>query len=221
MTQMTKKQIEAALKAGIIDQAQADAMRADLGQRADTPQNLNTPDVKTVQDVAYIGDEENMRFVRSFSDVFISIGLGILGIGLFTFAGILGGGFGFLAGAVIIWLMCEFFGRKKRAHLPTLILALTFLVFVHAGLSDLINFAGSNGVAAALVTILAMVLFYWRFRLPFSIALIALSCVFLVFALFGRAVPSGVLMLLSGLSLFVMGLVYDSRDTGRKTRFAD
>lgn len=68
---------------------------------------------------ALIGDEENMRFVRSFSDVFIAIGIGLFAMGMFSAIGIFGGGVGYLVGAGLLWLMCEYFGRKKRAHLPT------------------------------------------------------------------------------------------------------
>lgn len=224
MSRMTKDQIEAALKAGIINQDQADKMRAELEASAvvaDMGLEATPSETSENSEIAYIGDEENMRFVRSFSDVFIAIGLGILGVGLFTFAGMAGGGFGFLLGIPLIWLMCEYFGRKKRAHLPTLILALMYLLFVHAAMSALIDLPSAKGVAPALVTILAMLVFYWRFRLPFSIALIALSCVILVFALFHEAISSGTLMLLSGFALFVSAVAYDMRDTDRKTRFAD
>jgi len=207
MTNMTPEQISEALRAGIIDADQARNMRA---------QYKTEPDAQS----ALIGDEEHMRFVRSFSDVFISIGIGLLALGMFSSIGIFGGGIGYLAGAGLLWLMCEYFGRKKRAHLPTLLLAFAYLIFVHTGLSAVLDM-GHSGLVPALVTLLAMLLFYWRFRLPFAVALIALSLIMIVFAVLGGTIPAGLLMVLSGLALFVAAIVYDSRDTDRKTRFAD
>ncbi len=213
MTEMTPEQIDKALKAGIIDAAQAKNMLA---------KNMTAkPDVNGPDQTALVGDEENMRFVRSFSDVFIATGIGLLSLGLYASIGIFGGGFGYLVGAGLIWLMCEYFGRKKRAHLPTLLLALAYLLFVHKGFSAVLDFGAAPGIAPAVITIFAMLLFYWRFKLPFSIALIAISLVILVFALLGGTIPTGILLLLCGLALFAVALGYDARDTGRQTRFAD
>jgi len=220
MTKMTPDQIDKALKAGIIDASQAkdmmakDMMAKDMMAKLDV--NAPQPD-----QAALIGDEENMRFVRSFSDVFIATGIGLLSLGLYASVGIFGGGFGYLVGAGLIWLMCEYFGRIKRAHLPTLLLALAFLLFVHKGLSNLLDFGAMLAVVPAVITIMAMLLFYWRFKLPFSVALIAISLVILVFALLGGTIATGILLLLSGLALFGTALSYDTRDTGRLTRFAD
>ena len=121
MTDMTPKQISKALEAGIIDAAQAKALRKKLA----IPNSHPEPNLQA----ALIGDEENMRFVRSFSDVFISNGIGLLALGMFTSIGIFGGGISYLAGAALLWVMCEYFGRKKRAHLPTLLLAFAYLIF--------------------------------------------------------------------------------------------
>jgi len=216
MTDMTPKQISKALGAGIIDAAQAKALNAKAMRAKSKP--------KPNHQSALIGDEENMRFVRSFSDVFISIGIGLLALGMFTSIGIFGGGAGYLGGATLLWVMCEYFGRKKRAHLPTLLLAFAYLIFVHRGLGAVLDMGGSglmSDLVPSIVTLLAMLLFYWRFRLPFSIALIALSLILIVFAVLGGTVADGLLMVASGLALFLAAIAYDSRDTDRKTRFAD
>ncbi len=211
MTNMTPEQITKALDAGIIDAAQAKAMRSKI-----------KPSSKPVQDIdaAVIGDEENMRFVRSFSDVFIAIGIGLLVLGLFATIGMFGGGALYLGGAGVLWLMCEYFGRKRRSHLPTLLLAFAFLIFVHKGLSAVLDM-GQSAIIPSIVTLLAMLLFYWRFRLPFAVALIALALIMIVFSLLGGTVPAGILMIVSGLALFGAAILYDMRDTARKTRFSD
>ncbi|PHR93668.1 MAG: hypothetical protein COA69_03270 [Robiginitomaculum sp.] len=202
MTDMTPKQIDAALEAKILTKKQAKAMRAKLSSVRD-------------EDAALIGNEEDMRFLRSFSDVFISIGIGLLSLGVFAVCGMFGGGAMYLLGAGALWMMAEYFGRIKRAHLPTLLIALAFLIFVHTGAGAVIS------VFPAFITLGAMLVFYWRFKLPFSIALIAISLVILVYSFVHNIVPVGAFMMLSGVGLFLAALAYDSKDTGRLTRFAD
>ena len=186
MTDMTLEQIEAALAAGILSPAQAKAMKT-KAMKAKVARTdafgADMPSRKPLRDAALIGDEENMRFVRSFSDVFIAIGIGLLCLGIYATIGMFGGGALFLAGAGLIWLMCEYFGRIKRAHLPTLLLAFAFLIFVHTGVAAVLPGQASNAVVPALITLGAMLVFYARFRLPFCMALIALSLIILAFAI--------------------------------------
>lgn len=207
---MTPEQIEKALDAGIITKQQAKAMGA-TGPLATSVEST-------------IGQEDNMRFLRSFSDVFIGLGLIILMLGLSGLVAMSGGGALFLAAAIGVAVLADYFGRKKRAHFPTLILALTFLIFAQRGFAALI---GGSGTLAALITAGAMGLFYWRIRLPFCVALIALALLYLLFAVLGDIAPGltksnlGVVLLLSGLAVFGGALAYDVQDTHRRTRFAD
>jgi len=209
MTDMTPEQITKALEAGIISEAQAKTMRGKAGV-ADT-------------NLAQIGNEDEMRFLRSFSDVFISIGVGIFAFGLSVFAGLMGGGISFLLAAAAMWLMAEYFGRKKRAHLPTLITALAFLIFIQRGVHVVLG----GDIITAMITLGAMLLFYWRIRLPFCIALIALAGLYLAAALVNKIAPEflsaqfGLGLFLSGVIIFAVALAYDMRDKHRTTRFAD
>jgi len=210
---MTEEQIKAALDAGIIDAKQAAAMRS-----------ANLPRAANDKTESVIGNEDDMRFVRSFSDVFIAIGIGLFALGLWGLGGILGGGTSYLLAAGAMALMAAYFGKKKRQHLPTLITALAFLLFTQAGLGQLI---GGSGIMTALITIAAMVAYYAFIRLPFCIALIAISLIFLFFALAEQYLP-GMLegnrswfFVIAGLSTFAAALWYDMRDLHRTTRFAD
>ena len=214
MTDMTPKQITEALEAGIITPSQAEAMRAKYST-AET-------------DRAQIGNEDEMRFLRSFSDVFIAIGVGIFAAGLSVVAGIFGGGISFLGAAAVMWIVAEYFGRKKRAHLPTLITALAFLIFVQRGSIAVLGDIGFGGdVVTALITLGAMLLFYLRIRLPFCIALIAVAALYLAGSIVNGIAPEflqnqfGIGLLLSGLVIFAAALLYDMNDKHRTTRFAD
>lgn len=214
MTDMTPDQITKALEAGIISEVQAETMRAKAGV--------------TDNDRAVIGDEDEMRFLRSFSDVFIAIGVGLFAVGLTVVAKLFGSGISFLLAAAVMWIMAEYFGRKKRAHLPTLITALAFLIFVQRGAGGVLGDMGLGGdIVTALITLGAMLLFYLRIRLPFCIALIALAGLYVAGAIANQIVPeflrqhSGIALFLSGLVIFAVALIYDMRDKHRTTRFAD
>lgn len=204
---MTPRQIDEALAAGIITTEQAGAMRAEA------------------VNAAVIGDEDNMRFFRSFSDVFIGIGIGLFALGLSFLSALFGGGVYYLISAAVMALLAAYFGRKKRQHFPTLITALAFLYFTHKGVGGLI--AGGSGVISALITIAAMVGYYAFVRLPFCIALIAISVIYLVFTLAGTLAPDAVagnrswLFVACGLATLVVAIIYDMKDTQRRTRFAD
>lgn len=106
MSDMTPEQIQKSLDAGIITQAQADAMRVKYADKTTT--SLESPDS------AVIGNEDDMRFVRSFSDVFIAIGVGLLALGLSVTAALFGGGVSFLGAALVMAILAEYFGKRKR-----------------------------------------------------------------------------------------------------------
>ena len=142
MTRLTPEQIDAAEAAGIIPPKQAKAMRADLA--ADDPSRTTAPSEPT------IGDEDNLRFLRSFGDVFIGVGLVLLALGVSAVVGLFGGGAVFLLAAAGAFGLAEYFGHHKRAHFPTLITALAFLIFVQAGLSGITAIAAGYHHSLAL-----------------------------------------------------------------------
>jgi hypothetical protein len=222
-SQMSAEQIQKALEAEIISPEQADAMRSSLKNTLqNAPQGHNS--VATPLETSQIGNEENLRFLRSFSDVFIAIGLIILGFGAAGLVRLVGGGVVNIVAALACFLFALYFGRKLRAHLPTLILSLAFLFFTQAGAQYLF---GGSGIIAASVTLFAMAVFYVFIRLPFCIALIAVSVLYLVFALLRYIVPSllvnqtGAVLMVCGFIIFCLALFYDTKDFHRQTRFSD
>lgn len=222
-TQMSRDQIDAAEAAGILSPKQAKAMRSELAGR-DPDEIVKPTKTPLASDGPVIGNEDNLRFLRSFGDVFIGVGLVLLALGVSAVVAILGGGPIFLVAAAGAYGLAEYFGRYKRAHFPTLITALAFLLFIQTGLSSL---AALSGILAALITVTAMAIFYIRIRLPFCIALIAIALLYLLFALLGQVAPDllrnqfGWVLVFSGLTIFTAALLYDRQDSHRRTRFAD
>ena len=210
MTDMTPDQIKAALEAGIITQQQADKM------------------LSAAEPVSEIGNEEDMRFMRSFSDVFIAMGLFLLSVGFLIFGGFADAPLVFLAGAVVMFLFANHFGRKRKQNLPTLVCALSYLWFVQLGFSGLSeNFPAGPDIAVAVITFLAMLLFYWRIRLPFCMALMAIALLYLFYTIVFSAAPDfarsnlGWVFLFGGLATILIAIRYDMRDPERVTRFSD
>ncbi len=218
MTDMTPDQIKAALDAGIISKDQADRMLGKVGASVKT----------AAEPVAEIGNEEDMRFMRSFADVFIAMGLFLLSVGFLIIGRMLGGSYMFLGGAAIMFLFANHFGRKRKQNLPTLVCAFSYLWFVQLGMSDLIgDLPVGPDIAVASVTFLAMLVFYWRIRLPFCMALMAIALLYLFYTIVFSAAPDfarsnlGWVFLLGGLATIAVAIIYDMRDPERVTRFSD
>jgi hypothetical protein len=150
--------------------------------------------------------QENLRFLANFNDIFITIGLVILFFGITALIGsasmssilasgsILSGLIVTLPVAGLAWLMMEYFCARRRLLLPSMALAVIFVMFITAGAIVLgASFVGQNamsdnfnlegvldrggwfGVFIFASAFAASLAIFLRFRLPFSLALAALS----------------------------------------------
>ena len=107
---MDQRDIDAAKQAGILDESKAAELTAFFKDR----RLPNTGDVT---------EEQTLRFLSNFNDIFISIGLVILSIGVMMASGALLGGSGnaFVILApilVVMWLLLEYFAGRRRLVLP-------------------------------------------------------------------------------------------------------
>jgi hypothetical protein len=234
----SENDIEAAVAAGALSPDAAGALRNYVSAQRSAP----------------AVDEEHFRLITGFNDIFVGIASAIL---LFSVAWI-GQSFGTKIGgdgpspfagllvAATAWGLAEFFTRKRRMALPSIILLLAFTVGVLAtafsaivlavgeqafeeserGLS--LVFAASAAIAAG-----ATVLHWRRFRVPITIAAGAATVVGLVLALVAFAIGDGVgngdrlqtVMLVSalvlGLAVFLFAMRWDASDPRRETRRSD
>ena len=85
-------------------------------------------------------DDEQLRFISGFSDIFVTIGLamflGAIGYFALSSAGRIGM---WVAIAVTAWLLAEFFTRLRRMALPSIVLLIVFAVAVFMGASSFIG----------------------------------------------------------------------------------
>jgi hypothetical protein len=141
-------------------------------------------------------DDEQLRFISGFSDIFVTIGLAMFLGAIGYFAQQAGGRLGtWIAIAVTSWLLAEFFTRIRRMALPSIVLLIVFAigVFLDAGYllgaamikpGVAINTASSVAgsilgldpgqpmalAGAAFVTVLLTAVHYRRFQVPITIA---------------------------------------------------
>ena len=224
---ITEQTLEAAVDQGILTPAQVARLHA-LSQTA--PTSDREP-----------ADDEKLRFITGFSDIFVTLGLV-----LFT------GALGYLTQqvmghamwavlAAVAWLLAEFFTRRRRMALPSIALLIVFTGSVFLGTAWVVH-GLSTGVAAhdpfeatgaltlslaALTTVVMAAIHYRRFQVPITIAA---GTAALVAALWGLIVLvdekfaetySIAVLLVSGLGVFVLAMRFDSSDPERVTRRTD
>ena len=225
----SESDIEAAVAAGVLTREAASALRAHASaERAG-------PGV----------DEEDIRLVTSFNDIFVSIASmlvigAVFGLG-FTLAPV----WAFAATAITAWGLSEYFTRKRRMALPSIILLVAYvgalfgfvltlfygatngelLIEVGNGQSEIRSFASTAAAAAGIAAAGAWV--HWRrFRVPITVAAGAGALTVLAVALVKAAFPDMLdnilwVVLLCGLAMFALAMWWDIGDRARVTRRSD
>jgi len=219
---------------GIITAEQAQRLRA-LENAGEPPELPASP------------DDEQLRFIGGFSDVFVTIGLAMFLGAIGFFAAQIGGGFGAsIVIAAAAWLLAEFFTRLRRMALPSIVLLIVFAcaVFIAASYAIDANPAGYSPrtqrdllglytdqptvvAGAAFGTVLLVALHYWRFRVPITVAAGCAALTGTVFSLFYGLVPNlppvayNAVIFVCGLAVFAFAMQFDMADLERRTRRTD
>lgn len=234
---MTPDDLRAAVAAGIVTEAQAVSLKALSDSRRGARENLAAGD-------------EPFELFKGFNEVFIVVGLGILALGWMGVAGLFVGLGGnpvrstvivALIGAAVLWGLSEYFVRKRRMIAPAIALSIMFAgnaaVGMIAQFSQLFMVAQQDYTSLTLpfaMATLALLIYWWRFRVPFALAMIALGLFVtaLVFAADQAGTPRGMenLFILSaggpfawitlalGFAVFVVAMMFDMSDPHRVTR---
>ncbi len=189
-------------------------------------------------------DEESFRLITGFNDIFVSIAAIIL---LVAVAWIGESIHKALAGAFVAasaWFLAEYFTRRRRMALPSIILVLAFAGGV---LATMIGFLVEHGeaifgrhpsetvmalvvAAMALITAGATWLHWKRFMVPITVAAgsaaLAGTAIALILAVVGGTDEPNVdlvmsLVLVAGLGVFTLAMWWDRSDRVRQTRRSD
>lgn len=181
-------------------------------------------------------DTEAPRFIRGFHDILITIGIVVLLAGLWGLANR-------YVSLLAIVVLAEILVRRQRLALPAVVLTIALVVWLFYAVVSYVgsmpslvdNFTlGAIIMAAPFPPLLA--LFYWRYRVPLSLALLLFSLFGLlltaVFYAIGSLLGSSsmpidypiltlTIVLLAALGSFAMAMRFDLSDPQRITRRSD
>jgi len=234
----SESDLDGAVAAGAISAEAVRSFRAHVAATRETPS----------------ADDESFRIITGFNDIFVSIALvltlgavGGLAWSLFApaepapatswrqaLAPILSSA----AVALASWMLAEFFTRRRRMALPSILLLLSFVVGIGVASSILIapvlaltdgkpSDATEAAVAAIGCAAAAMAAwFHWRrFAVPITVAAGAAAAVGLIASLVLSIPGMGPfwlpVLLLGGMALFALAMRWDLSDPQRRTRRAD
>jgi hypothetical protein len=199
---MDRERLEAASEQGIITKDQVESLLDFLDDRNSGSGGNNA--------------EEQLRFVRSFGDIFIT-----LGIIFVTVAGSRLTIDPYLNLIPIILLIgtTEWLVRIRRLALPGIALLVATLYFS----SQLISFSESWHDLPNLIFYTAIsLMFYMRYKMPFSLMPIAAGLIGIVSMLIGFDIfKYQYTFTIYGLIVFVVAMWFDSRDRERRNRLSD
>ena len=159
----SESDIESAVTAGAISPQAAAALRQHIAATRDAP----------------AVDEESFRLLTGFNDIFVSIAIGLLLVALGQIGGSVSVALAGVAVAGASWLLAEYFTRKRRMALPSILLLLGFVGGVAGGPVGLLidtqaDFSEQTqaiiGAGIGLVAAAAAWLHWRRFMVPITIA---------------------------------------------------
>jgi hypothetical protein len=230
----SESDLEAAVAAGALSAQAADALRNHVAAGRSTP----------------AVDEEHFRLLTGFNDIFVSIAAVILlvamgWIGQSIRVGLDSGAPSPFAGALVAasaWGLAEFFTRKRRMALPSIILLLTFVggIFATAiglvativpeeSLRDNTTLVSLIAAGCAAIAAAAALVHWRRFRVPITVAAGAAAVVGVALGLIASVIGDtpniedimlGFALAL-GVGVFLFAMWWDSSDPTRQTRRSD
>jgi len=214
----SESDLDAAVAAGALTPEAAASLRAFVARR---------------QEASPV-DEEHFRLITGFNDIFVSIAAILLLLALGWLGKLVFPEFGAAAVAVASWGFAEFFTRRRRMALPSIVLLLSFVGAVFSLGAMLMEFktpmtpprvAMAVAVGAALAAGAAYA--HWRrFMVPITIAAGVAAVIAAVLALLIAFAPQlrdwlNPILFLAGLAVFALAMRWDASDRQRITRRAD
>jgi hypothetical protein len=230
--------LKAAVGSGLLSEKQAADLISLSDSRRGARENLSPGD-------------EPFELFKGFNEIFIVIGLIILSFG---WSGVVALALGdeivdlknyamivTLIGAALLWLLSEYFVRKRRMVAPAIALSMMFAGNAAFGFFAIMThpfMIAQNDYSSVplplLLATLSLFVYWWRFRVPFAMAMIAVG--FFIIAIVYTASRGGAvedisdLFLLSaggpfawitlvlGVLVFAVAMVFDMSDPHRVTR---
>lgn len=193
-------------------------------------------------------DEERLRFVTGFADIFVTLGLALFfGSAAYLLGRQLPEAAVAASMAVLAWGLAEFFTRRRRMALPSISLLVIFSLASFLALVSLLGggLTGGRGgygwlgtlfgasrdplpvAAAGLGTVALAALHYRRFRVPITVAAGVAALATTVMALLYASAPDWTRAAINpvlfglGLAIFALAMRFDLSDPTRVSRRTD
>jgi len=199
---ISKNTLQKAADKNLIDQNQIEPLYQFIKNEHSNPPTTN--------------NEEPLKFIRSFGDVFIALGIILLTVSI-NMTNL--SGYYYLIPAAGFVIIAEWLVRVRRLALPGIIILLAILFFINKAFS----FETDNATTAGLgVICISSLLFYLRYKMPFSLLPLAASLVAMTVIQIGIDVLNSPLIFVAmGLVIFSTAMWFDSRDTKRQSHLSD
>jgi len=160
--------------------------------------------------------EEPLKFIRSFGDVFITLGIVLL---VFAINMAQLSGYQYLIPLAAFVLISEWLVRVRKLALPGIALLLAILFFINKAIAFDHQHATTLGLAILSVSSL---IYYLRYRMPFSILPFAAGLVAIVIIQSGlKVLENPIIFAGLGLAVFILAMVFDRLDTRRVSQLSD
>jgi hypothetical protein len=161
-------------------------------------------------------NEEPLKFIRSFGDIFITLGIILLSMSINMTE--LSGYYYFIPAAGFV-VISEWLVRVRRLALPGIAILIAILFFVNKAIEFNHEDATLFGLAVLCITSL---LFYLRYKMPFSLLPFTAGLVTIAITQIGlNMIEYPVIFAILGLIVFTAAMWFDSQDTERKSHLSD
>lgn len=172
-------------------------------------------------------DDENIKLVGGFNDIFIVIACCLLLFSAKFALTFIDTSLADIAFVIISWGLAEFFVLKRKMALPAIVLLLTFVGGIIAFVLPFFPEGSKTGlaIAASLATV-ATYLHWLRFKVPITVAAgtVALICVIIAGILSSFPSAESIILpviLICGLASWSFAMYWDAKDTLRITNKTD
>lgn len=185
--------VRAGVAAGVIDEVQATKLIAIANGRQGHRVNMGAED-------------EPFELFKGFSEIFVTVGLGILFAGILSISAAFGNVVLVMVFSIVLSAAFAFyFTLRRRMTLPSIALALVYagsvaILGAYLILGPAIEEYESSGeipdatnaLIVAAIGAVAMFAYFWKFRVPFSMFLFGLYCGAIAFSIAGIIAPESI-----------------------------
>jgi len=221
----TDEDLNNAVDKGIFTASSVDEFRRD--------QHLATPSENQSATKAVSADEENIRLIGGFNDIFIVIACALLLFSSLWAVKSIDPRLGLATFVALSWALAEFFVLKRKMAFPAIMLLLAFIGGVFNLSLTVFSSLGEQAIVAATGASAIAAYCHWRrFNVPITIAAGTAATIGFIISSFVSAFAtpdminvltdwSLVVILTCGLLTFLFAMYWDSSDRERVTNRTD